>query len=108
MRPDGGRVVSAPAHYLYASGARGCLPQTEGGADDREGAAEALLDLFGDDLTEEEAGEMRANLLNPGFHSFRDSAAAGADYAEVRRCRCEGGAAAHGEESSAADALSLN
>lgn len=76
----------ADKHYVYGSGCVGCLYDFGPHCSDTvEGAIDSLLQVF-DDISEQEAEELRANLSKGGsyrIHYFTDRSAAGADYCEI-------------------------
>jgi hypothetical protein len=71
-------------YYIYGSGMGGYLydygPNL---AETVEDAIEGLMTLFEDQLTEEEAQDMRASLEADGNYWFSDPASVGAQYAEI-------------------------
>jgi hypothetical protein len=77
-------------HWVYGSGMFGCLydygPNV---AESRDDAIDALVGLFGEDLTGDEEADMRRALEEHGQYRFERPQEAGAQYAELEECDCD-------------------
>ena len=71
-------------HFSYGSGMKGCLYDFGPNfCSDKSDAIESLLSVFSDSIVEEEETELRKNLTETGYHAFRNSVEAGAQYCEI-------------------------
>lgn len=70
-------------HYSYGSGSPGCLYDWRPNfAETKEDVVESTLSLFGDCLEEGEEQELRTDLMEHGYHKFRNPSNAGAYYCD--------------------------
>lgn len=78
------KLMSEKKHYCYGSGMYGCLyDYGPNFCKNKEDAISSFVQLFGELLEPGELLEMVNNLKEDGYHKFRNSSNAGAQYCQV-------------------------